>query len=207
MIACLKRLLSIWRCSPWELCTAFVHQYAGKMKRFLFFLLVLGGLTSCSNQLVPFTQDLYDEYRWSAEDLKRIQFYLSDDLRLYRTVKSGESQIIRGEVKVRDGVRVEEIVIPAGTPGVFLFSPKANRLAISFEDGDEYFLMFGPNDKMGNRYVLLAEKWEKHQGTVTYGKSWYKVDASQAFTGLMINLKRAREVQVKRRIAEGRRVD
>ncbi|HHJ49679.1 MAG TPA: hypothetical protein ENJ88_02090 [Phaeodactylibacter sp.] len=179
------------------------------MKNTRLFLLAFGVLlfASCSDRLVPFTQDLYEEYRWTDEDLQKIQFYLSQDILLYRTIKSGDTEITRGEIRIRDGVKVEEIVIPAGTPGVFLFSPKANRMAISFEDGDKYFLMFGPNEKLDGRYVLLADKWEKHQGTVTYGGSWYKVDASDAFAGLMVNLKRARKVQVKRRVAEGRTVE
>jgi len=67
--------------------------------------------------------------------------------------------------------------------------------------------MFGPNEKLNGHYVLLADKWEKHQGTVTYGGSWYKVDASDAFAGLMVNLKRARKVQVQRHVAEGRTVE
>ncbi len=179
------------------------------MKNTRLFLLAFGVLlfASCSDRLVPFTQDLYEEYRWTDEDLQKIQFYLSQDILLYRTIKSGDTEITRGEIRIRDGVKVEEIVIPAGTPGVFLFSPKANRMAISFEDGDKHFLMFGPNEKLDGRYVLLADKWEKHQGTVTYGGSWYKVDASDAFAGLMVNLKRARKVQVKRHVAEGRTVE
>ena len=50
------------------------------MKGFLYAAFLLTGLVACSPQLTPFSQDLYDRYRWTDEELKNIQFYLSDDI-------------------------------------------------------------------------------------------------------------------------------
>lgn len=165
-------------------------------------------LSSCSPNLTPFTQRLYDEYRWTESELKRIQFYLSDNIVLRRELSGSKSEIISGEIKLIDGRRVEEIVIPSGTPGVFMFSPKTNRFAISFEEGgDERFLMFGPNPKANNRYVLLASDWNRRTGKVTYAGQMYAVDTGSAFAGLMVDLRKSSQISVNRRMARGRTVD
>ena len=165
-------------------------------------------LSSCGATLTPFTQRLYEDNRWTESELSRIQFYLSQDIVMRRELAGNRSEIISGEIKIIDGSRVEEIVIPSGTPGVFLFSPKADRFAISFEDGsDEHFLMFGPNPKIGDRYVLLASDWNRRTGRVTYVDKKYKVDASSAYAGLLVDLKKTRQVSVNKRTARGRTVN
>ena len=76
-----------------------------------------------------------------------------------------------------DGRKVEEILIKEGTPGILIFQPKENRFAVSFDaSGDDSFLMFGPNPKVGNRYVMLASDWNRKTGKVTYeGKQYGKI--------------------------------
>ncbi|MFZ2898424.1 MAG: hypothetical protein WA004_07380 [Saprospiraceae bacterium] len=179
------------------------------MKTSYFFLpLIALLLSSCSPNLHYFTQDLYRDNNWSDQELKQIQFYLSQDIVLRREANADQGQIRDGAIRIRNGRKVEEIVIPRGTPGVFLFSPKENRFAVSFEkNGDTRYLMFGPNPKLGDRYVLLASDWEKRQGKVTYDQSTWWVDADQALAGLMVDLKRSKRVTVRSRVAQGRTVD
>ncbi|MCB0683583.1 MAG: hypothetical protein KDC32_22165, partial [Saprospiraceae bacterium] len=136
-------------------------------------------MASCSPTLSPFTRNLLQENRWSDDELKRIQFYLSNDIVLHRKLDSGASTISDGEIKIINGQEVEEVVIRRGTPGVFLFRPKADHFAVSFEStgNDQRFLMFGPNPKLDGRFVLLASEWERRQGKVTYDGVTYWVDA------------------------------
>ena len=180
------------------------------MKQKLKFLLILSSLCvlfSCSPRLSPFTQQLYESNNWTENDLKQIQFYLSDDVILRREANTGHSKIEGGEIKMVDGRRVEEIVIREKTPGVLIFMPKEKRFAVSFESNDERFLVFGPNPKAGNRYVLLASEWKKRGGTVTYdGKPFY-TPSSSAYAALMVDLKKARKISVKSRTAKGRKID
>ncbi len=163
---------------------------------------------SCGPNLRPFTQNLYDQYQWSDSELKRIQFYLSDDITLYRELTGGSSEIISGEIKIVDGRRVEQVVIRRGTPGVLLFKPKDNRFAIGFEaNSDERFLIFGPNPKASNRYALMASDWDRREGTVTYeGRKW-SVNSGSAFSSLMVDLKKINKVESSSRTAGGRRVN
>jgi len=173
---------------------------------FLFFAII--GLSSCSPRLTPFTQNLYSDYDWSDDQLKRIQFYVSEDIVLQRQAKRGKSEIISGKIKTVDGRRVEEIIIRKGTPGVLLFKPKDNRFAVSFEDGnDEKYLMFGPSPKARGKYVLLASEWKQRRGKVSYDGKTFTTPSRSAFSALMVDLKRINDVSVKRRQARGRKID
>lgn len=174
----------------------------------LFFSLVILGLSSCSKSLSPFTQKLYDTNKWSESELKKIQFYLSDDIVLRRQISSGSSEIVSGEIKMVDGKQVEEVLIKKGTPGVVIFLPKENRFAVSFEnDGDRRFLIFGPNPKQGGRYTLRAKEWKRRQGKVTYEDKTYMTQGESAFASLMVDLKKIRNVSVSSRRAGGRKID
>ncbi|MBK8705072.1 MAG: hypothetical protein IPN33_16930 [Saprospiraceae bacterium] len=171
-------------------------------------LLLLGVLSACGPTLRPFTQQVYEQNRWTDEELKRVQFYLSNDIVMRREINSGTSEIIRGQIKIIDGRQVEEIVIRKGTPGVFLFSPKSDRFAVSFETGGEdRYLVFGPSPKAGNRYVLLASEWNRRDGQVTYEGKKYRVDTESAYASLLVDLRKINKSAVNSRTAEGRKVN
>lgn len=174
----------------------------------LFSLLALLALSSCGPTLRPFTQQMYEQNRWTDNELKRVQFYLSNDIVMHRAINSGSSEIVRGQIKIIDGRQVEEIVIRKGTPGVFLFSPKVDRFAVSFETGgDDRYLVFGPNPKVGDRYVLLASEWNRREGQVTYEGKKYRVDNESAYAGLLVDLKKINQSAVNSRTAAGRKVN
>ncbi|MCB0567042.1 MAG: hypothetical protein KDD01_21970 [Phaeodactylibacter sp.] len=170
-----------------------------------FFMLAF---SACGPTLSPFTEQLYDQNRWSEKELKRIQFYLSEDIVMRRELSGAKSEIVSGEIKMIDGRQVEEVAIRKGTPGVLLFLPEKDRFAISFEDGGkERFLVFGPNPKVNGRFVLLASEWKRRSGMVTYeGKKW-QVDNNSAYASLLVDLKKVNKVSLDSRTASGRRVD
>ena len=168
----------------------------------LFTLLFSG----CGPRLSPLTQRMIEDQNWQDRELKRIQFYLSEDLILTREFRSGNTEIRNGQVKMLDGRQVEQMVFKRKTPGVFVFSPKTQRMAVSFDSDDENYLVFGPNPKAGNRYTLLASDWNRRAGKVTYaGKTW-RVNANDAFASLMIPLKRLRDNEVRGKVARGRKL-
>jgi hypothetical protein len=177
------------------------------LKIFAFALFGLSLLSSCSSKLTYFTQDLQNQYRWTDSELKKIQFYVSRDVVLKRELTGGSSDIVSGKIKVEDGRRIEEVVIRKGTPGAFIFSPKSERFAVSFEDNDENFLMFGPSPKYSDRYVVLASDWDRRSGEVTYsGKKW-KVSSEAAYAALLVDLRKISKVDVNSRVAKGRKVN
>jgi len=169
------------------------------------FTLFLG---ACSPSLSPFNQRLVDQNRWEEEDLKEIQFYLSKDIVLYKNYTNATSKIESGEIKMVDGRKIEEIKIPKGTPGVALFQPKNNRLAVSFENkGTDRFLIFGPNPKRGNKYVLLASEWKNKRGKVKYDDQTYYTNVESSYATLMVDLKESKKIKVKSGAAKGRKIN
>ena len=175
--------------------------------RAILYLMILLGFTSCSSNLRPFTQRMYDDFNWSDNEIQKIQFYLSDDVRLWRDRGTDYSNIEGGVIKIVDGREIEEVLIPRNTPGVVLFSPKSNRFAVSFDDDDDRFLMFGPNPKMDGRYVLLGKDWGRRQGKITYGGKTFNVDNNSAYASLLVDIDAARKRTYKRQTADGRRVE
>lgn len=170
--------------------------------------LILMALTmlSCGPTYRPFTADLQHSNQWTEDELKHIQFYLSDDIVLVRELSKGESVIEGGKIRIREGKRIEEIVIPENTPGVLVFMPKEDRLAISFESGKDKFLMFGPHPKWNGRYMLLGSSWDKHEGEVTYQGKTYRTSSQSAYAGLLVDLDKVSRVSLERRTAQGRKV-
>lgn len=177
-----------------------------KTIQIIFIFAFAGMMFNCSPKLSPFTQDLQEENSWTEEDLKRIQFYVSRDIKLHRDFKSGESKIEDGKVRMINGRKVEEVIISKGTPGVLVLNPKSDRMAVSFEGDDDRFLMFGPNPRFGDKYVLLAKEWKKSGGTITYDGRPYYTDSSSAYSALMIDLRKIRKTKVNSRVAKGRKL-
>ena len=177
------------------------------MTKYLLLLTMIAFMSSCSPRLTPFTQDLQVENDWSESDLEKIQFYLSKDIVLYRSASSSDAKIEDGKIRMVDGRKVEEVIIEAGTPGVMVFSPKDDRIGVSFDEGsDKKFLMFGPSPKYGDRYVLLAKEWKRRKGEVTYEGKTYYTNKESAYAALMVDLKKYKRTKVKRSSPKGRRI-
>jgi len=102
-------------------------------------------LSSCSRSLTPYTEALVQQNDWSQSELERIQFYNSEDIILTRELTSREADIVKGKIKMENGIKLEEVLIAKGTPGVVVVNPKGDRIGVSFEAGrDDLFLMWGP---------------------------------------------------------------
>jgi len=176
-------------------------------KVFSFAILSAFIISSCSPTLYPFTDNVYDEFGSSKETLSKVQFYLSDDIVLYRDFGGKQTSVENGTIRIIDGRKIEEVIFKKGTPGVFLFSPKQDRVAISFEADDSKYLMFGPNQKVGGRFVLLAKEWKKRKGKVTYAGQTWNTTSESAYSNLLVDLDKARKTKYNKTTVSGRKVD
>lgn len=177
------------------------------MNKLLLFAVLIMTLASCSPRLTPFTASLRNEYQWTDDDLKKIQFYLSEEVVLWREVRDGDAKIKDGAIKVRDGKKVEEIRFPKRTPCVYLFEPKSNRFAMGFESGEGKYLMFGPSKRRGSDFVLLAADWKKDIGKISYDNKIFFTTDDSAYSRLLVDLRAAQKLTVKRKTVEGRTID
>ena len=125
-----------------------------------------------------------------------------------RGVTKGSSTISSGKIKIVNGKKIEETKIRKGTPGVFLFRPKEDRFAISFESGDKRFLIFGPSLRNDGKYTLRAAEWDKEmrQGQITYNGKKYYTPSKSAYATLMVDLKKVGNSSMKSRTAKGRTI-
>lgn len=170
-------------------------------------LLACISFVSCTPQYSYFTESLYKKQNWDAEDVQQIQFYVSKDIVLTRAISEGETRIAQGKISIKDGRKIERVVVKQGTPGVLVIMPKEDRFGISFEEeGSEHYLMFGPNPKYYNRYALLAQDWDREKGKVHYGGQLYDVDAASAFSSLLVDLRRSGGQEYQSRKVQGRLV-
>ncbi|GJM28337.1 MAG: hypothetical protein DHS20C17_09720 [Cyclobacteriaceae bacterium] len=162
-------------------------------------------ITSCGLQLVPFTADIEYESGLSKDQLKTVQFFNSGPIVLYREINNNITEVLRGEIKMKNGRQVEQIVIPPNTPGVVV-SGNEQRLGVSFEKGTDRYLVFGRNPKKSNAYTVLAKNWKNGTGTVQYDGEEYKISTQSASTYLVVNMKRFKDLKVSSRTAKGRSV-
>lgn len=171
-------------------------------------LFILLTVASCSPRLTPFTSSLIESNNWEEEDLKKIQFYLSQDVVLQREIRKNSSEIVMGEIVMNGGREVDQITFKAGTPGVLVQRAREEKLAISFESGDDQrFLIFTPHPKKNGTFVLSARNWEKGSGQINYGGNYYYTIPGSGLASLMVDLKASQTNSVKSRQASGRTVN
>ncbi len=164
-------------------------------------------LFSACNKLSYFTEDLNERYRWTEDELKKIQFYVSQDIVMKREVSGGDREVVSGKIKIEDGRQIEEVVIRKGTPGAYLFSPKENRFAIGFEESNDRYLVFGPSPKYSDRFVLMASDWDRRSGDVSYDNKTWRVSSDNAYAALLVDLRKMNKVDKDTRVAKGRKVN
>ncbi len=162
-------------------------------------------ITSCGPKMVPFTGDMERETGLNKEQLKKVQFYNSGPIFLIREINNNTTEIIRGEIKMKDGKQLEQIVIPPNTRGVVINS-NSERLGISFESGTDRYLVFGQNQHQSNAYTILAKDWKNNIGTVQYDGRDFRINTETANIHLMVNVKRLKSLKVHSRTAKGRSV-
>jgi hypothetical protein len=175
--------------------------------RYLIFAVCILMIPACSQNLYYYTKAIHNDGRWSEAELKKIQFYVSNDIILWKQAQKGSSQVVDGKIKILKGKEVEEVVIKKGTPGVYVFSPQKNHYAISFDPkNDQKFLVFGPSEKTNGRYVLLAKEWDRDLGKVSYGNETYQTSAESAFVNLMVDMSKTKNTKIKSSNPSGRKV-
>lgn len=175
------------------------------MKKLIIIAVVVLGFSSCKT-LVPFTENLKEANSWKDTDIKQIQFYNSETIILHRQLNKNETGIVSGKIKVVDGKEVEEIIIKKGTPGIVIAQP-LQKIAVSFEIGDDYYLTFGVDKNRGDRYYLRLKDYKKGEyALVTYKEKAYELSPASLSSYLTINLKKIDKQQRELRVAKGRKL-
>jgi hypothetical protein len=156
---------------------------------------------------VPLSKELRDGI--APDELQQLQFYVSHEIRFRRTLTSEERDVAAGNLRIEHDKRIEEIVIPAYTPGVVL-SSKDDTLMVSFEppaDGKERVLTFILTHKWDKRTYYFFPDGEKDTTlNVTYAGKPYTAKKESLWAFLMIDESRASSRTKETREVSGRRI-
>ncbi len=120
----------------------------------IFAIALLIFATSCK---VTFTGDLRSKIEAQGLDLKKIQYYNSQSIVLRRVLSTSDTKVAGGEVRLQNGLMVEEIQIKKNTPGVCdsLFK---NGMFVRFENEKGRFLLFTQGGY--GEYEMKADRWD-----------------------------------------------
>jgi hypothetical protein len=114
---------------------------------------------------VNFTSGLRAKIDAQGLDPYKIQYYNSQKILLRRVLSNSEAKVSSGEVRLQNGLFIEEIQIKKNTPGI-CDSLFPGGMLVRFEQGEGRFLMFTPNGY--GDYELKADRWDpKAIGTQT----------------------------------------
>lgn len=202
-----------------------------------FFPLALGltalGAVGCASY-VPFTQELRDQHHLQTADLKNLQFYNSHTITLRHEVERGGREVTGGhKLLVIAGKQIEEVEIPAHTPGVVVGADDST-LEVSFDEGTSFkFRLRGPepvSDPVvlrqgfatppdpfpGNspkeeqpearRFLGSGNFWLTESGQLTFqGRNWDAIGESMN-AHLVISTESLDEVEEQKTVLKGRRL-
>lgn len=157
-------------------------------------------LFSCSPKLVPFTTDV--QKNLADVELSKVQFYISNDIVLYKTTEKNQASIENGKVVVLNRKNSESIVIRKNTPCILEGTLNSKNLIVSFELGAGRYLSFG-TDSTGY-FSLMAQKWQGKKGILKYAHNLYTTESGG--TLLMIEMKALKRMDSRYKIVCGRKL-
>ncbi len=163
-------------------------------------------LASCSPKRIPFTQQLKEQHQLKPEELKSIQFYLSNDLVLSRGDQQLKKETNDGELTVKKDAVIEEFVFKAGTPCVIHDLIDGNRVMVSFEKGGNKYLVFGSVKNRDGYYTLQAMDWNKDKGRVNYGEKIYLTSTGSRDVFLVLKMKSLEQFKLDQKVVKGEEI-
>lgn len=161
--------------------------------------------TSCARKHA-FTDAVRKKYGITDEVMGKVQFYVSNDIILYRADSQAGLAIENGEVVVTSNNSEDQIIVKKGTPGAFVSSEGPNKISVRFELGDGRFLWFTSAGMYKGRYHIVA-KWERKRGVLDYANEVFYVTPESNSSYLMFKLRRLNSYKKKTTVASGVKVD
>jgi hypothetical protein len=96
-----------------------------------------GALSGCASTRIPFTHEIRTQYKLTEAEVKNLQFYTSDSIKLHRELTATDRQVTGGHrLVLTSGKVVEEVVIEKETPGVAVALSR-DTIAVSFDVGSQ----------------------------------------------------------------------
>mgnify|MGYP000628022760 CR=1 FL=1 len=164
-------------------------------------------LFSSCKSTIPFTNEVRTTYNLDEAKLKRMQFYVSSDVNLQRGERGLNSQELdnEGKLVVSTSANLDNILVDGKTPGVCVKVLPNNKLAISFFESDDQYLVFGDPNNRG-RYSLMGAEWKNGKGKINFGGKTYYIMPGGAGAYLKFEMKKVKEYKTTSQKAKGRTI-
>jgi hypothetical protein len=171
-------------------------------------------LASCSSNRMLFTVDTKQMIEKAGVQVSQVQFYNSEEIVLARQISKEEVKVAEGKVRIENGRNIEEIIIPANTPGICEMNDE-KTLKVSFDSGDGKsipFLVERRNDMVveGSYFKIGAKEWTRSDRGRRIGKLDYEGNVYNIVRGsearLMIDKATLNKVNRKTKVAKGRKL-
>jgi len=161
--------------------------------------------SSCGQKMV-LNKQVIQENRMEDALLDHIQWYNSMDIILTRYSNAQkEKSASKGTVTIASGVELERIIIKANTPGKIVQHLEGNKIAVSFEEDESKYLIFGP-DRSSGQYVLQAPKWNESRAVIPYGNETFHTNTGISSCRLLFRMKKEYKQTTTTRVAKGKKV-
>ena len=174
------------------------------------FILSIGAITlfSACQSLTPFSNSVRTKYNLDEAKLKKMQFYISDDIMLQRGEKAENAQELDkdGKLVVSTSASLDNITVDGKTPGVCVKVIDGNKIAVSFFDSDDQYLVFGDPNNRG-KYYLMGADWKNGKGKINFGGKTYYIMPGGAGAYLKFEMKKVKDYKTSSSKAKGRTVN
>lgn len=173
-------------------------------------------LSACATpDYIRFTQEFRDSEGFTEQDIKHLQFFVCPELVIEREVRLNEKGIKSGRLISKQGRMINQVVIPAWTPGIAVNSAD-HYLAVSFEEGTA--LAYGvERGVFSGDYAILGKNGEAGF-QVMYDGAWYDMvelgeddhqceGSNFGEARLWIDAASLKEVTTRRKVLKGRTIE
>lgn len=170
--------------------------------------------SSCSMNRMYLTVDTKLKIEKAGIDVSKVQFYNSEEIVLARQLAKEELKVARGKLRIENGKDIEEIIIPANTPGICELNDE-KTLKISFDDGEGRSIPFlverkGEVVTSGSYFKIGAKQWTRAESGAKVGKVDYEGKVYDLVRGsdsrLMIDKSVLTKVERQVHVAKGRKL-
>lgn len=163
-----------------------------------------------TNTYVPFTRDLYNKLKAYNIEIKKIQFFIDQQIELNRYIDVNKAEIKSGVVKFLNGRYINQIIIPTLTPCV-IDSIDVDGFRVSFEKGNSNIFKFTNNKYAPDFFVFTGSNWKEGSVDVYYDKLVYRAScvecSSISDVKLMVRQSDMDKSEKRTKILSGRKVD
>lgn len=160
-------------------------------------------LVACARKS-PYTKAIEERYSLKVEEVKKIQFYTSDDIILLKTQAQSGRETNKGELVVSSSTTDDRLIIKKGTPGVMVNS-NGDKVQVSFET-DAKTLTFESKSKNSSFY-LLADSLANGKPIAKYGDETYIISQGSGVVYLQFKMKKLKKYKSRDTFVKGRKID